>query len=77
MLSRLTRHISVRGVFFLSQWCLSAQTQNESLVLAPHKPIPLRAPTVSFPNEQPEARSMVGGPWLLDPSMKSTSMRVS
>lgn len=51
---------------------LSAQAPDDARILAPHKPIPQRVPPISFPNEQPEPRSVVGGPWMLDPNMRST-----
>lgn len=46
--------------------------QDDSPVLAPHKPVAPKVSSGIFAHEVAEHRSMVGGPWMLDPNMKST-----
>ena len=41
-------------------------------VLGPHKPIAPKISAAPFANEATMPRTIVGGPWLLDPNMKST-----
>ncbi len=46
--------------------------QSAPFVRAPHQAFGPRIDTPIFDHEQTMSRSMVGGPWMLDPNMKST-----
>ena len=56
----------------LSLMLSSISRAQDALVMAPHKPIAPRVKTTMFDNEEATSRSIVGGPWMLDPNMKST-----
>ena len=51
---------------------LTCSAQSDIPVLGPHKPIAPRISAALFANQATMPRTIVGGPWLLDPNMKST-----
>ena len=64
--------LSLAAILLMPNLSYDSFAQDNSLVLAPHKPIaPRRAPSV-VKNIVATQRSIVGGPWMLDPNMKST-----